>query len=68
MLQCHVKGCTTDNFPLKIQDAELDAVEAEFNAEFIKRMIPKLDWPALVATAFEVRLQPQEANGAKVGR
>jgi hypothetical protein len=54
MLQCHVKGCTTDNFPLKIENAELDNVEADFNPEFIKRMVPKLDWPALVATSFEV--------------
>ncbi len=54
MLQCHVKGCVSDNYPLAIQEAELESVEADFNPEFLKRLLGKIDWAALVQTAFSV--------------
>jgi multifunctional methyltransferase subunit TRM112 len=54
MLMCHVKGCNTNNFPLGFQEVELETIEAEFNEDFMRRLLPKLDWPALVKTAFDV--------------
>lgn len=62
MLMCTVAACTqtaqrtTDgpkNFPLRIEPAPggLARVESEFSAEFIARLVPKLDWRALAATA-----------------
>src|SRR4051812_5103586 len=54
MLQCHVKGCNTNNFPLKIQDAEVVQVEADFSSNFLKNVLGKLDWGALTRTATEV--------------
>ncbi|KAJ3300529.1 hypothetical protein HK104_010471 [Borealophlyctis nickersoniae] len=54
MLQCHVKGCTSNNFPLRIEEAELETTEAEYNEDFVQRLIPKLHWPAFVQTAFAV--------------
>ncbi|KAI9028601.1 Trm112p-domain-containing protein [Hyaloraphidium curvatum] len=54
MLQCNARGCTSNNFPLRIADAELEETEAEFNADFLKRMLPKLEWGALVETAYSL--------------
>jgi multifunctional methyltransferase subunit TRM112 len=54
MLQCHVKDCIKDNYPLKIKDAQLDVVEADFNPEFIRKIISRLDWNALIVTAKEL--------------
>ncbi|KAH6570184.1 hypothetical protein BASA82_001152 [Batrachochytrium salamandrivorans] len=54
MLQCHAKGCNTDNFPLQIKDAEIESIEADFNIGFIQRLIPKLHWPAFVHTALSL--------------
>ena len=55
MLQCHVKNCSTsDNYPLAIQDADLQVIEADFNDVFMTKMIARLDWKALVQTALSV--------------
>ncbi|KAJ3040549.1 hypothetical protein HDV00_010729 [Rhizophlyctis rosea] len=51
MLQCHAKGCTSNNFPLRIEEAELEAAEADFNEDFMRRMTSRLEWGALVQTA-----------------
>ncbi|KAI9201822.1 uncharacterized protein BJ171DRAFT_196133 [Polychytrium aggregatum] len=61
MMQCHVKGCTSNNFPLRLEEVELEQIEAEFNPEFIARLLPKIDYPALVATTFSlgIDLLPQ---------
>jgi multifunctional methyltransferase subunit TRM112 len=54
MLQCHVKGCTENNFPLRIVDPEVESNPVEFNEEFIARMLCKVEWDALLATSKEV--------------
>ncbi|KIY50815.1 Trm112p-domain-containing protein [Fistulina hepatica ATCC 64428] len=54
LLACHAKGCTTNNFPLQLKDVEIKMREAEFNAEFLKGFMPKLEWKALVDTAREL--------------
>lgn len=35
-------------FPLKIEGATVEEVETDFNAEFISRMVAKLEWDALL--------------------
>jgi hypothetical protein len=56
LLACHVRGCTSNNFPLVFKDVQLELREAEFNADFLRGFMPKLDWKALVDTAKSVGL------------
>ncbi|XP_048885623.1 multifunctional methyltransferase subunit TRM112-like protein [Brienomyrus brachyistius] len=50
MLTSHVKG-VTKGYPLLIKATEVKVSEVEFNPEFVSRMIPKLEWVALVQAA-----------------
>ena len=50
MLQCNIKG-VTNGFPLGIEPEEVNVVESEFDAAFIQSTLPKLHWPAFVASA-----------------
>ncbi|XP_023650949.1 multifunctional methyltransferase subunit TRM112-like protein [Paramormyrops kingsleyae] len=50
MLTSHVKGITK-GYPLLIKATEVKVSEVEFNPEFVSRMIPKLEWAALVQAA-----------------
>lgn len=54
MLQCHVKGCNSNNFPLQLSDVEIEIQETDFNPKFLRNMLSKLEWNALVKTALEV--------------
>jgi len=54
LLACHVKGCTSNNFPLAFKDVQIELKEAEFNPDFIKNILPRLEWPALVDAARQV--------------
>ncbi|OAX43793.1 Trm112p-domain-containing protein [Rhizopogon vinicolor AM-OR11-026] len=54
LLACHVKGCTTNNFPLVFQDVQVELQEAEFNPDFIRNMLSRLEWTALVNAAKQV--------------
>lgn len=56
LLSCHAKGCTTNNFPLQFKDAEIEHREADFNPEFIRGLLPKIKWKALVDTVKEVSI------------
>lgn len=55
LLACHAKGCTTNNFPLQLQDVAVEVREAEFNADFLRGFLPRIEWTALVNAAREVR-------------
>lgn len=44
-----------NGFPLKIEAEEVETREAEFNPDFLRSMMRKLDWKALVASAHTVR-------------
>lgn len=55
LLACHVKGCTSNNFPLTFKDVRVELRETESNPEFIRNIIPRLEWSALVGAAREVR-------------
>ncbi|KAJ1834178.1 hypothetical protein LPJ63_002151 [Coemansia sp. RSA 2711] len=58
MLTCHVKNCEDPDkqFPLRFKDAKLEQIEAERNDEFLVRMLPRLDWAALLITANELNI------------
>jgi len=54
LLACHVKGCTTNNFPLKLTDIKLALREAEFNPDFLRGFLPRIEWDALIQASREV--------------
>jgi hypothetical protein len=56
LLACHAKGCASSskNFPLIFQDAETEIREAEFNPDFLRGFMPKIEWNALVGAAKQV--------------
>jgi hypothetical protein len=57
LLACHAKNCTTNNFPLVFQDvSDVVVREADFNAEFVRGFLPKIEWAALVGAARQVRV------------
>ncbi|KAF5900248.1 multifunctional methyltransferase subunit TRM112-like protein, partial [Clarias magur] len=50
MLTSHVKG-VIKGYPLLIKATEVKVNEVEFNPQFVTRMIPKLEWSALIHAA-----------------
>ncbi|XP_057303060.1 uncharacterized protein LOC130639468 [Hydractinia symbiolongicarpus] len=50
MLTCNIKG-VKNGFPFKIEAVDVQLKEADFNADFLTRLIHKLEWKALVETA-----------------
>ena len=62
MLQCHVKGCNANNFPLELQEVVLEQEEAELNEDFLRNMLNKIEYDALVATCLKVNLTTTTAS------
>lgn len=56
MLQCHVKNCNSNNFPLRFEQVQVEIIEADYNKDFLVNFLPKIEWEALVNTAIQVRL------------
>ncbi len=54
LLACHAKGCSSNNFPLIFKDAQVEIREADYNEDFLRGFIPKIEWPALVHGSREV--------------
>jgi multifunctional methyltransferase subunit TRM112 len=54
VLACHAKGCDANNFPLKLTNVKLALREAEFNPDFLRGFLPKLEWAALIQSSREV--------------
>ncbi|XP_028404135.1 multifunctional methyltransferase subunit TRM112-like protein [Dendronephthya gigantea] len=50
MLMSNIKG-VKNGYPLLIEALDITINEVEFNAQFISRMIPRLDWSAVVQAA-----------------
>ncbi|ETV90288.1 hypothetical protein H310_14888 [Aphanomyces invadans] len=50
MLMCNKKG-VSNGFPLILKPEETEIVASDFSAEFIVKMVDKLDWAAFVAGA-----------------
>ena len=62
LLACHAKGCTSNNFPLQFKDVQVELREAEFNPDFLRGFISRLEWGALVDAARQVRLSSSWLN------
>ena len=56
LLACHVKNCTSNNFPLAFNNVQIELREAEFNSDFLRGFLPKIEWDALANAAREVRV------------
>jgi multifunctional methyltransferase subunit TRM112 len=65
LLACHAARpsapCVApNNFPLTFQDVtRIEAIESDVNPEFLRNMMPKIDWPALLGAARQVRCSAQ---------
>ncbi|EPZ35708.1 Trm112p-domain-containing protein [Rozella allomycis CSF55] len=60
LLQCHVKKCTTNNFPLNFAKVmTVEDREVEFHPQFIERMIPRLDFDALKAAMNQLNIMEE---------
>ncbi|KAJ1748599.1 hypothetical protein LPJ79_004398 [Coemansia sp. RSA 1821] len=59
MLKCHVKNCTNPDrqFPLRFKNVQLEQVVADYNYEFLVRMLPRIDWNALLITTKELGIE-----------
>ncbi|KAH0508185.1 Multifunctional methyltransferase subunit TRM112-like protein [Microtus ochrogaster] len=56
LLSSHVRGVGTRGFPLRLQATEVRINPVEFNPDFVARMIPKVEWAALVQAANTLNL------------
>ncbi|KAI9295082.1 Trm112p-domain-containing protein [Neoconidiobolus thromboides FSU 785] len=63
MLKCNVKNCLTDNYPLKLEQVELESIDTEFNQQFIVNMLDRIDYDALKITAYQI----EERQGLELG-
>lgn len=52
-VQCAVKSCarTTEAFPLKYDECELVHEDLDFDPQFVKNIMLKIDWEALLSVA-----------------
>lgn len=59
-LTCAVKTCkgSSSAFPLHFRDVELELQDIDFQPDFIRNIIPRVDWEALHKMANEVRSMP----------
>ena len=55
LLACHAKGCTSNNFPLKLTNVTLALREADFNPDFLRGFLPRIEWDALIQASREVQ-------------
>ncbi|XP_043326313.1 multifunctional methyltransferase subunit TRM112-like protein [Cervus canadensis] len=56
LLSSHVRGVGPRGFPLRLQATEVRINPVEFNPDFIARMIPKVEWAALLEAADTLHL------------
>ena len=55
-ISCAVKACKSarESFPLHLKDAVLKQNYTDLNPLFLRNILPRLDWDALVVTSAEV--------------
>jgi multifunctional methyltransferase subunit TRM112 len=46
MLQCNIKG-VQNGYPFKIEAAQVEEREMDFDADFLKHIFPRIQWDAL---------------------
>lgn len=56
LLSSHVRGVGPRGFPLRLQATEVRVNPVEFNPTFVARMIPKVEWAALLEAANTLHL------------
>ena len=56
LLMCNRKGCTLNNFPLKIKCNESIFNEVEYDKDLMTRFLKKVDLPALTLASKDVKL------------
>eukprot|EP00640_Fibrocapsa_japonica_P006131 CAMPEP_0113945636 /NCGR_PEP_ID=MMETSP1339-20121228/48841_1 /TAXON_ID=94617 /ORGANISM="Fibrocapsa japonica" /LENGTH=118 /DNA_ID=CAMNT_0000951311 /DNA_START=26 /DNA_END=382 /DNA_ORIENTATION=- /assembly_acc=CAM_ASM_000762 len=65
MLKSNIKG-VENGFPLTIEASQIYEEEAEFNADFMQQLIPKLEWAAVRAAVgqlgLEIELPPEDQD------
>lgn len=54
LLMCNKKGCTINNFPLKINSTNQKVVKFEFDKELLMRTLKKVDLCALTQATKDV--------------
>ena len=57
MLQCNVKKCTGNNYPLDLEVVRLEMKETEKNPDFIRHMYRRIDIPVLKHTVNALNLK-----------
>lgn len=55
-LRCHLKGLKTDE-PFDIEIKDMDIEESECNIDFIKQLLPSLDWKGVIIAAKSIELE-----------
>eukprot|EP00696_Hemimastix_kukwesjijk_P010949 gnl/Hemi2/23770_TR7978_c0_g1_i1.p1 gnl/Hemi2/23770_TR7978_c0_g1~~gnl/Hemi2/23770_TR7978_c0_g1_i1.p1 ORF type:complete len:125 (+),score=23.17 gnl/Hemi2/23770_TR7978_c0_g1_i1:59-433(+) len=59
MLACNKPGCDeAKSFPLRIEASQIEIAQSDFNPEFIRHILPRIDWPALNLSAVQIGLAP----------
>ncbi|OJJ47420.1 hypothetical protein ASPZODRAFT_130878 [Penicilliopsis zonata CBS 506.65] len=55
-ITCAIKDCKASpkSFPLHFQNAELELQELEFQPDFLRHILPRIDWDSLRVTANEL--------------
>lgn len=48
LLMCNKKGCTINNYPLRIQATNIITKPHELDIDTLERMVKKVDWNGLV--------------------
>jgi multifunctional methyltransferase subunit TRM112 len=66
-LTCAVKACKTQPaaFPLHIRDAELEQTDLDYNPLFLRNILPRLEWPAMVSVCGELGLEAPREPGVQ---
>lgn len=56
LLACHATCCAANNFPPKLTNVKLALGEADFNPDFLRGFLPRIEWDALIQASREVML------------
>lgn len=56
LLMCNKKGCTLNNYPLKIKSTNTIIVPHEYNHDEVKAFLKKVDWKGLESACKDVNI------------
>lgn len=55
-LKCNAKGIV-NGFPMKVEISDMEVIETEFNIEFMRHVLPSLDWAGVLLISTAVGFQ-----------